>query len=247
MRRYTDSNGWLSTPTRLEISSTAIDVWRCRLDLTADEVEELGRCLSEQERARAERFRFADKRSQFVTTRARLRQCLALATGTPAGEIEIHVGASGKPFLAGKTRSSEIQFNVSHTDALALIAITRGQAIGIDVESLGRSVNSRLAEDYFSARERDAIASLPSAQVPASFFACWTRKEAVLKATGTGIAHGLDSFDVATDPEIAHCRTQLQSEDGSADTWYLETLPCGAGYAAALAYQKHPVEIRFWC
>ncbi len=242
-----NSSAWHATPASLEISNLAIDVWRCPLDLAGAQIDELGKCLSQQERQRAEKFRFNRKRRQFVTTRARLRQCLALATGTAAGEIEIEVGASGKPFLAGTAHASGIQFNVSHTDGLALIAITRGQPVGIDVESLEQNVQpARLAENYFSAQEKTTLAALPSERVTASFFACWTRKEAVLKAIGTGIAQGLDSFDVATEPEISHCQTELQSTAGSAATWYIETLPCGAGFAGALAYRKQAIEIRYW-
>jgi len=140
-----------------------------------------------------------------------------------------------------------IQFNVPHTDGLALIAITRGQAIGIDVESIKQNVrHTRLAENYFSPREQKSITSLPSEQDPAAFFACWTRNEAVLKAIGTGIAHGLDSFDVATEPETARCQTELQSEEGSVETWCIETLACGAGYVVALAFLKQPANIRYW-
>lgn len=238
---------WLATPANLQISSNAIDVWRCPLDLEAARLDELGQCLSAQERQRAKQFRFADKRHQFVITRARLKQCLALATGALASEIEFELGASGKPFLAGKPRSSGLQFNVSHTEGLALIAITRGQLVGIDIESLDRSIqHTRLAENYFSRKEQQAIAALPVEQVSRSFFACWTRKEAVLKAMGTGIAHGLDSFDVSTEPEITHCRTELQSDAGPIEAWCIESLPCGAGFMASLAYQKPPVEIRYW-
>jgi len=240
-------SAWLATPTSLEISSVAIDVWRCPLDQTTNQIDASSKCLSAQERQRAEQFRFVGKREQFVTTRARLRRCLALATGIRADKIEIEVSATGKPFLAGQMLASGIQFNVSHTDGLALIAITRGQAVGIDIEALRRSIQHvRLAENYFSSKEKNVIAALPSEQVPASFFACWTRKEAVLKAIGTGIALGLDSFDVATEPDITHCRTELQSAHGPSKTWCVDTLPCGAGFVGALAYHKQPVEIRYW-
>ncbi len=242
-----NSSAWLATPADLEISCSTIDVWQCPLDPAVDQVSELSKYLSGQERQRADQFRFADKRNQFVSTRARLRQCLALGTGLPAGKIEIETDASGKPFLAGQARCSDIHFNISHTNGLALIAITRAQPVGIDIESVAQNIQyTRLAHNYFSTREKNAIASLPSGQVPAAFFACWTRKEAVLKAVGTGLAHGLDSFDVATAPEITHCQAELQSDDGLVNTWYIETLPCETGFAGALAYQKKPVGIRYW-
>ena len=240
-------SAWLNTPENLEISGRAIDVWRCPLDRPTEPFETLTRCLSEPERQRAKQFRFDDKRSQFVITRARLRHCLAIATGTGASQLEIAADDSGKPFLVENGHLSEIQFNVSHSQSLALIAVTRGQAIGIDVESLEKNVQHlRLAEHYFSDQEKKSLAALANGQVAASFFACWTRKEAVLKAIGTGIAYGLDSFDVATTPETRHCQTELQAEDGSIDRWWIETLPCGQGFAGALAYQTRPVEIRLW-
>jgi 4'-phosphopantetheinyl transferase len=208
---------WQKTPASLEISSNAIDIWRVPLNPTARQTDQFFDCLSKREQKRAQQFRFPDKRIQFVTTRARLRQCLALAIDTQETEIQIETGASGKPVLCGAT---DIQFNVSHTHGLALIAITRGQSIGIDVERLRDSTNHlRLAENYFSAAERTAIISLPKESLVAPFFACWTRKEAVVKAIGTGVAHGLDSFDVSTDPEIPQCQTRLHSEDGSVHTW----------------------------
>lgn len=235
---------WQKTPTSLEISSNAIDIWRVPLNPTARQTGQFLDCLSKQEKQRAEQFSFPDKRIQFVTTRARLRQCLALATGIPVTEIQIETGASGKPLLSGAT---DIQFNVSHTHGLALIAVTRGQSLGIDVERLRDSTDHvRLAENYFSAAERTAIISLPKASLVAPFFACWTRKEAVVKAIGTGIAHGLDSFDVSTDPEISQCQTRLHSEDGSVHTWCIDTVPCGEGFAGAVAYQKGPAKIRYW-
>ncbi len=238
---------WLSTPADLAISNNTIEVWRCPLDSSAAQLKKFASYLSEPERQRAERFRFDDKRCQFVTTRAQLRQCLAIATGTPAEQLEIATDSSGKPFLVEGGHASEIQFNVSHTDSLALIAITRGHAVGIDVESLAQNVRHKsLAEHYFSVMENEAIAALPPEQVAASFFACWTRKEAVLKAIGTGIAHGLDSFDVAIGREKSHCVTQIRSADGKLETWRIETLFCGDGFAGALAFQPRQLEIRCW-
>lgn len=241
------SSVWVATPADLEISCSHIDVWHCTLDIAADQINELRKYLSRQERHRADQFLFADKRNQFVCTRARLRQCLALGSGLPADEIEIKTDASGKPYLAGQARSTDIHFNISHTNGLALIAITRAQPVGIDVESVAQNVqHTRLAENYFSTREKNAIASLPPEQVPAAFFACWTRKEAVLKAVGVGFAHGLDSFDAATAPEVAQCQVELQSDDGLVNTWHIETLPCETGFAGALAYQKKVIGIRYW-
>ena len=94
--------------------------------------------------------------------------------------------------------------------------------------------------------ESCAIQALPRELMAASFLACWTRKEAVVKAIGTGFAQGLDTFDVSTEPGISQCHAKLRLEDGSIDTWWVDTVPCGGGFVGALAYRLGPTNIRYW-
>jgi 4'-phosphopantetheinyl transferase len=128
-----------------------------------------------------------------------------------------------------------------------MIALTLGTPIGIDVELLRETVNhQRLATQYFSPAEQNALEALCGEQLVASFFAGWTRKEALLKATGTGIAGGLDSFDVSIDPAMQRQCTALQTANGSTEQWWIESLPCGEGFAGAMAYRRVPDEVRIW-
>jgi 4'-phosphopantetheinyl transferase len=129
-----------------------------------------------------------------------------------------HCGAAGhgKPYLSGR---SDLDFSLSHSGGLALIAVARGRRVGADVERVRpRTDVLAIARGSLSARERQTIECLRTDEARrAAFFRCWTRKEAYLKARGVGLAGGLD-----TDPE-------------EASGWQIRTLPAPPGYVAAVA------------
>jgi 4'-phosphopantetheinyl transferase len=129
-----------------------------------------------------------------------------------------HCGGTGhgKPHLVG---GSDLDFSLSHSGELALIAVARGRRVGADVERVRpRTDVLAIARGSLSARERESIESLGTGEARrAAFFRCWTRKEAYLKGLGAGLAGGLD-----TDPEEAH-------------DWQIRSLPTPPGYAAAVA------------
>ena len=129
-----------------------------------------------------------------------------------------HCGGAGhgKPQLAGRR---DIDFSISHSDELALIAVARGRRVGADVERVRpRTDVLAIARGSLSVRERQAIESLETDEARrAEFFRCWTRKEAYLKGLGVGLAGGLD-----TDPE-------------EAQGWQVESLLAPLGYVAAVA------------
>ena len=94
-----------------------------------------------------------------------------------------------------------IRFNLSHADGIALYALTRHRAIGVDIERVRAGMaRERIAERFFSAREVAALRALDPDLQDEAFFNCWTRKEAYKKARGEGIAAGLDRFDVSLAP-----------------------------------------------
>jgi 4'-phosphopantetheinyl transferase len=125
-------------------------------------------------------------------------------------------GSHGKPRLSGR---SDLDFNLSHSGELALIAVARGRSVGVDVERVRRRTDVlAIARGSFSSRERQAIESpLTDAARREAFFECWTRKEAYLKGRGVGLAGGLD-----TDPE---------ADSG----WEIRSPRVPPGYAAAVA------------
>jgi 4'-phosphopantetheinyl transferase len=143
--------------------------------------------LAPQEVARSERFRFEADRRRFKAGRTLLRQLLAAYLGTDPASIPIEIDRFGKPFID----ENPIHFNISHSDEIFLLGFSRSP-VGVDVERI-RPVEQELA-GYFTAAERSALAA--SNDREALFFDYWTRKEAVLKALGTGFFRELDSFEV---------------------------------------------------
>lgn len=164
-------------------------VWLIDLDteISSSELD----ALSPDEQARASRFVFPRHRARFVAGRSALRCMLARRIGRPARELHIHEGPHGKPFLA---EAPQLQFNLSHSDGVGLLALANPQAsctqaVGIDVE-LMRPVSDALAlaEANFDPNERAALAGLPGSARDRAFLVGWTRKEACLKAHGSGFS-----------------------------------------------------------
>ena len=213
-----------------------VDVWRITLDRPgADHVQD----LSPDERELAGRFSLDHLRRRYVVAHATLRRILAGYVGTTPSTLRFKAGPYGKPWLAPPYEA--LSFNLAHSGALALLAVTRCREIGVDIEEY-RALNDadRIAEQFFSAAEVAALRALPEAERQPAFFRCWARKEAFVKALGLGLAAPLDAFDVSLGPDEP-CRL-LASRRASDDLlrWWLTSLDVGPGYAAALVVENRP-------
>jgi 4'-phosphopantetheinyl transferase len=152
---------------------------------------------------RASRFHFEKDRIYFTRCRSALRSLLAGYLAIPATEIRFECLTSGKPQLAAEQNPRTLQFNVSHSANMALIAVGSERRLGVDIEKIRSEVDTAsLAERFFSLRERAGLQALPDHLRVPGFFACWTRKEAFLKATGDGLSFPLVDFSVTTHPDL---------------------------------------------
>ncbi len=205
--------------------------------------------LSSDERARAERFRFAVHRNRFVVARGRLREILGASLGVAPGEIAFEYSPRGKPSLARPFAAQGLRFNLSHADGLALYAIAHGREVGVDVERVRPLPDAEsIAERFFSPREQAALRALPASERAAAFFACWTRKEAFLKATGDGLARPLDGFDVSVVPGLPARLERVEGDPLEAGRWSLAEVRPAAGYlgAVAVAGARASLSCREW-
>jgi 4'-phosphopantetheinyl transferase len=215
------------------IGPDQLHVWEAWLDRPRDEVERLRTTLSADERARAARFRFDRDRDRFVVGRGLLRRLLGSSIGISAAEVRFVYGAHGKPLLA----DSDLWFNLSHSGPVALFAFSSVGEVGIDIELEAPGfARGRIAERFFSPAEVAALRSLPRAQQGRAFMACWTRKEAFIKARGDGMSLALDSFDVSLLPgsPVALLRTEWSADEPG--QWRLgDVSDPDRGYVAAVA------------
>lgn len=222
-----------------------VHVWRVALDPPEELVAELRALLSPDEVARADRFHFARHRRRFTVGRGALRRLLGGYLGRAPEGVRFAYGAREKPHLAEPPPGSPLRFNLSNSSELALVAVTVGVEVGIDLEAV-RPMDDALAisERFFSAAERTVLAACPEGERDQAFFRCWTRKEAYVKAVGDGIALGLDRFDVSLDPGEGARLLALEGDPARAAAWSLTHVDPAPGYVGALALPAHPRTIR---
>ncbi|MFM0081185.1 4'-phosphopantetheinyl transferase superfamily protein [Paraburkholderia sediminicola] len=166
-------------------SAQEVHVWQWDLDVYSGDFDQYWEMLSAQERERADKFRFERHRRRFVAGRGELRRLLSRYLGLSPWEVTLGYGSDGKPFCTIQPPEWRICFNLSHSENAAALAISSGFEVGIDVEHI-RPIEESVPLEVFSARERAEFTALPDAERQKVFFESWARKEACLKALGTG-------------------------------------------------------------
>jgi 4'-phosphopantetheinyl transferase len=214
-----------------------IEVWTAKLESGKTGLAEYAQILSPDERARAGRFHLEQDRHRFIVARGLLRTLVAERVGVAPAAVEFSYLAHGKPAVAA---DSTLDFNLSHSGNRALFAFCRNGRVGVDLEALDQDLDAMaLARRYFHPSETTALRQLPQPLRRPAFFACWTRKEAVVKATGDGLlAAPLDTFEVSVAPD-APPRILASTRLVAAD-WSLHSIDALPGYAATIAvWRRH--------
>ena len=209
-----------------------VQVWTGPLDLDEADHHQCESILSDDERDRANRFRFEKDRRHFVAARGILRHLLAEHVGLCPGDVTFAYGEKGKPALSGSVGPV---FNVSHSHGVGAWVFSSAGIVGVDVEWVERRVDmDRVGKRFFSTNEWASLERLPTAQRKACFFNCWTRKEAFVKALGEGLTFSLKAFDVSVG-EVATL-SRLEG-DLNPSNWSLESFEPVEGYVGCVAYE----------
>lgn len=218
---------WLRPPRELRLDSKEVHLWRAELTVNTNELERLRASLSDDEQQRLERFQFPDLQQRFIAARGILRELLATYLQVSPHTLRFEQNRHGKPFLVSDC-SMQLRFNLSHSGDLALIAVTHGRDVGIDVERI-RSMPlwQQISERFFTAAESAGLRSMAPEQREQAFFEHWVAKEAFVKAIGQGVSFGLDRFEL---PALADGPLSV-----GAGEWSLMRLRPGRGYAGAVA------------
>ena len=207
-------------------------LWRLELDVEAGIEAELRRTLSSEELARAEAFADRKARRRYAVARGTLRELLGSLLGERPGSVPIEEGPRGKPRLAGA--GQELHFSVSRSGDVALVCIAGGRAVGVDLEAL-RPVPSAvaIARRRFAPAEARFVEEGGPAETDRRFLRCWTRKEAVAKAIGTGLDIDLRGFIVP----LGRSGGVVSAGDSAhpAAGWLVADVAVGDGHVAALA------------
>ena len=157
--------------------------------------------LSEEERARFQRFHFDEDRLAFLVAHGLVRMALSRYAPVAPAEWTFSADSYGKPSIAAP--ASTLSFSLSHTRSLVACAVVRGRPVGVDVEDASRPAPLEIAERYFGPGERRDISATDPDQRTRRFFEYWTLKEAYVKACGLGLSLPLDRFELRRDAEGA--------------------------------------------
>ena len=228
-------NLWPLPPNAVELNDDEVHVWLVNAGGKDISRDLLATSLSEDEKERAARFKFAKDRRLYVAAHAALRSLLADYLRVAADTIHFVSGPHGKPALAPPLAAGGLEFNLSHSQEVALVAVARQRAVGVDVEFVKREFSfDELARRFFTTKEVAALFELPQPLQREAFFKCWTSKEAFLKAKGTGLSGKLDevAITLAADQQVRI--------NASVPDWSLTELTLCVGYQGALVVQGDP-------
>ena len=160
---------------------------------------------NDEENARSDKFQFEKHRHEFLATRGLVRTVLGSYADEDPKRLRFAKGEWGKPSIASPDRAKGISFNLSNTDGMVVLMVTRDRDIGVDVERLDSTSDlDGVAARVFAPSELAALRRLPLEEQRERFFAYWTLKEAYIKARGMGLELPLEkfAFDLDADPKI---------------------------------------------
>jgi len=230
---------WPVAPAKFTLAAGEVHVWLVRADDAALCMACCENLLAAAERERAARFKFEKDRQLYTAAHSALRSILADYLKVTPADLQFETGPRGKPRLTPTFTKHKLEFNLSHSHEVALIAVTREQEIGVDVERIREDFAfAEVAERYFTAKEVSAIRALPESLQRRAFYQCWTSKEAFLKAKGVGLSGELDEVEIVLDGDR---RVRVKSR---LPGWCLNEIdPCD-GYAGAMALEGNEIDLR---
>jgi 4'-phosphopantetheinyl transferase len=209
--------------------SNAIRVWRIWLDEV--DLARASDILDRGELQRAGGLATPLLRRRFLARRMALRQILGSELGIDPAHVAMGQGVQGKPHLLGH---SDLLFNVSHSGAVGLLAVSARSELGIDIEQVREVPRwTEIVRECFEASEQELL--LRPELTARTFLSYWTRKEAVAKATGLGLSLPLSSFTVSNFTGEDAAVVIIPDATGAARKWHVRDLALGPGHIAALA------------
>jgi 4'-phosphopantetheinyl transferase len=225
------------------LSPGQVHVYYALIDRPPEEIEAFGRLLSQEELARAKRFKNSINRQRYLVRQGILRELLAGYLDCDPARIEIHRDANGKPSPASRMNPDLLQFSDSHSENMAAFAFGLQNRLGVDIEKI-RELTEMLdiVKGQFASRENQAVLNCPEDRRLDLFYRFWTRKEAVLKAQGEGLLMPLDSVDVSEGGEGQPFKVTVLKEK-KAEVFWVRDIQAPLGFAAAIASDRALGEI----
>lgn len=211
-----------------------IDLWELPLNVSSAALQDYATMLSAPEQRKAKSLRFARDSARYVASHGLVRKILGQYLSVQPADVELELGRHGKPRLASSHHAVDLNFNYSHSDDKLLLAVTGTRELGIDIERQRADIEIfDIAAQRFSPIEQQIIrrAAIPEA----TFFRCWTAKEAVVKAMGSGLSQQLNEFTTLADEHSLVSRVRVAHSAEITYTVTLQALPMDDDCFATLA------------
>jgi len=229
---------------QLSLQPDQVHVWSVCKSTHEDRLLMYWELLDATEKERALKFRFRKDRYCFIIARGVLRKLLSIYLDVTPVEIKFQFGRNGKPYV---NHPSDIKFNISHSGDTILLGFVQRYSIGIDVEYTKRKVDvEKIAQLFFSEEEVSSLFALDQAYHTQAFYNCWTRKEAFIKAEGSGLSFPLDQFVVSLDSTKEATLIDTKWDKKEKEKWALNTIEPGKDYIGAVSVKGAVSDIQSW-
>lgn len=230
----------------IALNSRDLHLWIIDLHVNTRQEKKYFEFLSTSEKEKALRYKFDKDRIAAVVSRGVLRILSAAYLNGNATALTFDYGEFGKPSLKNH---KNFYFNVSHSYKMAVIGFSIDQEIGTDIEYLKNDIEVMdIAENFFSKKEISALGAIPEAEQIKAFYRCWTRKESIIKALGSGLSFPLDSFAVSLDHDYRATLLQTDWELTEKQYWEMFSFHPSQDYiiAAAIRQKETLPTLKYW-
>ncbi|MPW21328.1 4'-phosphopantetheinyl transferase superfamily protein [Paraburkholderia sp. CNPSo 3157] len=240
-----DASLALSDPGELVLPDNAAHIWMLNEDLVGHACSALAHTLSPDERQRARDYRKQTRRDAYIARRGMLRSLMARYLACRPESLRFGVTGFGRPVLQWP-HGARLAFNVSHTGGIALFAFAWDCRVGVDVErqvdgiyveGIGRGILSSVEEAALGAARADSAST---------FFRIWTRKEALLKALGTGLSGEPDAYTTEEHPSLCNGGWRASCNGNALSGWTCLDLNLGPGMQGAIAVSLENARVTFY-
>jgi 4'-phosphopantetheinyl transferase len=232
-------------PGHSRLERNIVHLWGIDLDGSPQCLERCAQWLDTEEQHRVRRLVREEDRQRYVLAHGGLRAVLSRYLGVGPGVVELRRDEVGKPFVPRKSQGqSLITFNMSHAQDRALVAVSQGQEVGVDLERIRSDIEVvKLSKRYFATSEYAVIMQSAQEERAAKFFRFWVAKEAVLKAQGIGL-QALHQCEILLGTESTDAEVLVPEGSPLHSNWRVRLLSCGEGWEAAVAAQGRDWVVR---
>lgn len=235
---------WRAVEQLPPLAPGVVHIWHINCNIDEDTARSSQDRLSETEQLRAKRFVRPPDRLHFIASQYALRQILSRYLECDLTAIEYTYGTYKKPYLA---HNRSLQFNLSHSGGMALVAVTLDAEVGVDIEPTNRAVDHLgLASQCFASDEIKIMKALSEGELAQAFFKIWTCKEAYVKAKGTGLHEDLQAFVIGYHSSgEQNCLLTIDHKKQSAEAWTINSFYVDDVYVGAVAIERRDITVQY--